>query len=448
MPSMETQVSSMYDLLNRLWPLHRTINCDDTDRALAMCGEYLDDPRWEIHEYPPKQDVFTWWVPEGYKVNEAWLEIEGERVADFADNPLHLLSYSLPQKIDGKLADIRDHLWTSKKRPNAIPWEFKYYERSWGFCLADEVLAKYGDEASVKGIIDVEFTDKPMRLGEIFIPGETDEVMLFMTNICHPYQVNDSNAGLVVGLEMAKRVAALPRRRYGFRLLVVPETIGTIAWFAENEAEALKTKFAWFCEMVGHDNSFILQHSRQGSDALIDRAFMSVLTSFREHGAERTGIFRDVVASDEIISNGPGFNIPTPSLTRWPYEEYHTSDDNPSIIKPENLEEALSVFEALHTALEQNYYVRRLFKGPIMLSRFGLWVDWRQDRALNLATEKIMLMLEGQHTHIDIAYELGLPIATVRNYIDRLVAADLVELSEQPFSGVQQQSHPFSNQGA
>ena len=26
----------------------------------------------------------------------------------------------------------------------------------------------------------------------------------------------------------------------------------------------------------------------------------------------------------------------TPCLSRWPYDEYHTSDDNPSIIKSEN----------------------------------------------------------------------------------------------------------------
>lgn len=419
----------MYKLLEDLWPLHRTINCDDTDRALAMCGAYLDNPSWKIHEYEPKQDVFTWWVPEGYNVKEAWLEIDGDRVADFAENPLHLLSYSLPQTIDGKLSEIREHLWTSKKRPKAIPWEFKYYERSWGFCLADEVLAKYGDDASVKGVIDVEFTDKPMRLGEFFVPGETDEVILFMTNICHPYQVNDSISGLVVGLEMAKRVAALPRRRYGFRLLVVPETIGTIAWFAANETEARKTKYAWFCEMIGHDNSFILQKSRQ-EDTLIDRAFMAALHDHQKHGATRSGPFRKVVASDEIVSNGPGFDIPTPSLTRWPYDEYHTSDDNPGLIKVENLQESLAVVMKVWEILESNYYPRRTFKGPVMLSRYGLWVDWREDWPLNLATEAIMLKLEGDLSIVDIAVELDLSFDTVRNYVDRFYEAGLISKSD------------------
>ncbi len=423
-----TTGEAMRDLLVALWPLHRTLNCADMDRALEMCGDYLADDRWRLHHYPAKSDVLTWWVPERYSVNEAWLEIAGQRVADFHQNPLHLLSYSLPQRISGKLGDIRDHLYSRPDRPHAIPWEFKCYERSWGFCLRHADLEGLDDEVPVEGVIDVAFSDEPMALAEFYLPGEGDEDMLFLTNICHPAQVNDSLAGLVVGLEMARQLAELPRRRHGFRLLVVPETIGTIAWFAANEEAVARTRYAWFCEMVGHDNSFILQHSRQ-ADALIDRAFLSLLPGHRRHGVERSGAFREVVASDEMVSNGPGYDIPTPSLTRWPYPEYHTSDDNPDIIDEQNLGEALAVFMDLWHSLEANYYPRRSFKGPVMLSRHGLWVDWRIDRELNLATEKIMMMLEGDKSVIDIAFELGLPLETVRRYLDRFAEAGLIEKS-------------------
>lgn len=434
---------AMHQILAELWPLHRTLNSDDMERALEMCGEYLADERYAIHRFKPKTDVFTWWIPERYHVREAWIEIDGERVADFADNPLHLLSYSLPQRIEGRLGDIRDHLWTIPERPDAIPWEFKYYERDWGFCLRHRDLARFPDEAPVQGIIDVTFGDEDFCLGNFYLPGETEEDVLFLTNICHPAQVNDSIAGLVVGLEMARLLAARPGRRHGFRLLVVPETIGTIAWFAANEAAAARVKYAWFCEMVGHDNSFILQRSRQG-DALVDRAFLTVLPAHRRHGEERTGPFREVVASDEMVTNGPGFDIPTPSLTRWPYPEYHTSDDNPDIIRAENLAEALEVCMDVWEALEDNYYPRRTFKGPVMLSRFGLWVDWREDRALNLKTEKIMMMLEGDKSLIDIAYELDLPLATVRRYLDRFAAAGLVEKGREPWPN---RTTPYEGEG-
>ncbi len=424
--AQDTRGERMHSFLSELWPLHRTINSDDMERALVMCGEYLSDERYRIERHRPGTEVFTWTVPERYRVSEAWLEIGGERVADFHDNPLHLLSYSLPHRIEGRLGDIREHLWTNPDRPDAIPWEFKYYERDWGFCLRHRDLARFNDEAPVRGVIDVEFTDQDFCLGDFYLPGTCGRDVLFMTNICHPCQVNDSLAGLVVGLEMALAVAQMKERRYGFRLLVVPETIGTIAWFASHPDQAARIEYAWFCEMVGHDNSFILQHSRQG-DALIDRMFLSALAGHRKHGPERTGPFRKVVASDEIVSNGPGFDIPTPSLTRWPYPEYHTSDDNPDIIRPENLAETLDVFMDVWEAVETNYRPRRKFTGPVMLSRYGLWVDWREDWDLNLKTESIMLMLEGDRTVADIAFELGLPMATVRRYLDRFHEAGLIE---------------------
>jgi aminopeptidase-like protein len=425
--------TNMMKLLTDLWPLHRTLNCDDMDRALDRCGEYLDDTRWQIHEYPVNSDAFTWWIPERYHVNEAWLEINGERVADFRENPLHLLSYSLPIEFDGRLGEIKEHLWTSKIRPDAIPWEFKYYERSWGFCLAHNVLSRFDDDAHVRALIDVEFKDTPFRLGEIYLPGETDEDVMFLTNICHPMQVNDSIAGLVVALEMAKVLANQTSRKYGFRVLVVPETIGTLAWMSNHEEDFNRVSYAWFCEMVGFDNPFNLQHSRQGTEALLDKAFLTVLKNHRRHGEERTGSFREVVASDEMITNGPGFDIPTPSLTRWPYDEYHTSDDSPAITKSENLQEALSVFLELWSILETNYYPQRRFKGPVMLSRFGLWIDWRINKELNLATEKLMLLLEGTHSIIDIAYELNLTFSDVFHYLEKFREAELIEKSDQPW---------------
>jgi aminopeptidase-like protein len=156
---------------------------------------------------------------------------------------------------------------------------------------------------------------------------------------------------------------------------------------------------------------------------------MTVLSKFRSHGEERSGEFREVIGNDEMVSNGPGFDIPTPSLTRWPYDEYHTSDDNPSIVKPENLSETLDVFMGVWNELEQNYYPKRKFKGPVMLSRYGLWVDWREDFELNRKLEKIMMMLEGEYSIVDIAYELELPAETVRNYLDRFFDAGLIDKS-------------------
>ena len=418
---------SMMSLLIELWPLHRTINSDDLDRSFELCGEYLDKESLIMHDYLPGTEVLSWIVPPRYHVNEAWLEIDGKRVADFDENPLHIVSYSESKTITGRLGDIKNHIWTSKKRPDAIPWEFKYYERSWGFCMAHNELLKYNKDSRVEGIIDVSFSQEPMKVAEVYIEGTSDRDILFMTNICHPNQVNDSISGLVVALEFANKLSLQKKSKYGFRLLIVPETIGTVAWFANNEDKVSSIDYAWFCEMVGHDNDFILQKSYQG-ETQIDKAFMLAMKSYAKNKEIRTGKFRTVVASDEIVSNGPGYNIPTPSITRWPYDEYHTSDDSPEIIKDNNLDETVSLITDVWNIINTSYIPKRKFKGPIMQSRYGLWVDWRENRALNLKTEEIMFMFEGNKSLIDIAYELELNYKDVKKYVDKILEKGLIEI--------------------
>ena len=129
---------TMKALLERLYPLHRTLASDGTDEALRILGESLPaGVEYQIETFAPGTPVWTWRVPERYVVHEAYLEAEdGERIVDFRDNCLHLVSYSLP--VDRWLTweELASHLYYSEKRPDAIPWEFKYYERSWGFCLS------------------------------------------------------------------------------------------------------------------------------------------------------------------------------------------------------------------------------------------------------------------------------------------------------------------------
>ncbi len=420
--------SNMFQLMEKLYPLHRTINCDDTDEALRICSEYIGKDYCKIKSYNAGEDALTWKVPYRYKVNEAWLEIEGKRIADFKVNPLHIVSYSKSIKFKGKLKDIKEHIWSREDRPNAIPWEFKYYERSWGFCVKHNDLIEFNDNSDVNLVIDVDFIDQPLKLLEVYKPGLTDKNILCTTNVCHPCQVNDSLTGLVVGAEFTKQLMSSKKDQYGYYFLIVPETIGSICWFSENEEKANTIDYAWFFEMLGHNNRFILQKSRQGN-SIIDKAFEVVLKSNNKHGNHETGKFREIVASDEMVSNGPGFDIPTPSLTRWPYPEYHTSDDNPNIIKEENLNESLIVTNELWKALNNNIFVKRLFKGPVMLSRYGLWVDWREDRQLNLKTEAIMMLLEGDKSIIDIAFETGLPISKVLKFINKLKENNLVEFN-------------------
>ena len=429
-------IASLKSVVTELYPLHRTLVSDGTDRALEIIREYMpDNADYAIEIFEPGKKVWTWKAPERYIVHEARLETEdGEKVVDFFDNPLHLVSYSLPVENTFSWEELEPHLHYSEDRPQAIPWEFKYYERSWGFCLSKDHFDRLSREKRYRAVIRVDFAteaDQGLRIGvgTVHPEGEWREEageMLICAHVCHPYQANDDISGVVTAMEVARRLAErqLPEGSMSVRFLFCPETIGTICYLSHHEDLIPKIKGGIFSEMTGNLNSLALQRTRQDS-ALLDHCARSVLEHRGEHFRE--GAFREVVGNDEMVINGPGVNIPCISLSRWPYHEYHTSDDNPEIIHEEMLVEAADTIEEIVRVYASNYIPKRTFRGPVFLSGHGLWVDWRVNLKLNRALEKIMLRFEGLHSVFDIAHELDLGYWETREYVERFRAEGLVQ---------------------
>ena len=176
-----------------------------------------------------------------------------------------------------------------------------------------------------------------------------------------------------------------------------------------------------FLEMTGNKNRIAWHHTRQ-HDHLLDRITSYILRN-ADHD-ERD--FAAAPANDERVINGPGVNVPCISLNRYPYDEYHTTDDNLDIMDEDMLTVAAQTAEDIIRVYASNYIPKRTFRGPVFLSGHGLWVDWRDNWALNRAIEKIMMRFEGRHTIFDIAEQVGLDYQTVRDYVEKFRAKGFV----------------------
>lgn len=426
---------SLHELLKEIYPLHRTLVSDGSDQALQIISERMpEQAAFSIDTFAPGTLVWTWKVPERYVVQEAYLETEaGERIVDFADNPLHLVSYSPP--VDELLSweELEPHLYYNEKRPHAIPWEFKYYDRDWGFCLSKNAFDALSRQTRYRAVIRsafVEDADQGMRVGSGILHPQGGESkgageIIVAAHICHPMQANDDVSGVVTAIGVAHRLAGnpLPPGSMSVRFLFCPETIGSIAYLAHNEELIPNLKGGIFVEMTGNDNTLVLQRTRQ-DDHLMDHVARSVLQT--SENTFREGEFAQVIANDERVINGPGVNVPCISLSRWPYEQYHTSDDNPDIIREDMLQEAADVIEETIRIYATNYVPQRTFRGPVFLSGHGLWVDWRENWDLNRAIEKIMMRFEGNYSVFEIANELGLDYWETRDYVEKFRTKGLV----------------------
>jgi len=425
---------------------NRTIVGPGFDRALARIDR---DIRLDIHQIPSGEHAWTWPVPNAWSVREAWFGADGTRYADFDRHPLYLWSFSLPFRGRVTRDELLRHVTTNPDRPDAIPFDFRYYQRDWGFSLEHSRLRELtADEYDV--VIDVVEEPGALKIGEHVIPGETEDSILVVAHLCHPGQANDDLAGVAVSVEVARRLQAR-QLHHTVRFLYLPEQIGSIAYLALNEERLSRFRFGIFLEMLGIAQPLALQHSKRAASA-VDRA---ALLALRETGRDfLEGDFLKVIVNDEQVLDGPGVDIPTISLSRatpppaegaefaryftgLPYPEYHTSDDSLAIIDDAALEEAAAAAVRTIEIVDRDRYPRRLFRGTVHLSSYGLWVDWRVDPLLSEQVHHFMWSFEGDKSLSQIAMETGLPFDTVADYVGRFEAAGLVELRHEPWDAVE-----------
>ncbi|MBI5934385.1 MAG: DUF4910 domain-containing protein [Chloroflexi bacterium] len=435
---MSKPTTSLKSILAEFLNLNRTLVSDDMNKTLSIIGSYLPDSAdYTVENFAPLTDAWTWKIPERYEVHEAYLETEdGQRIVDFRDSPLHIISYSLPVDCLLTWDELAPHLRFSEKRPAAIPWEFKYYERDWGFCLTkntfDSLLPR---DKKYHAVIRSSFITDPARglrvgVGVIHPEGganpEAGEIIV-QAHTCHPAQANDDGSGVVSAIDLARRLAEnpLPAGSMSVRFWFGPETIGMVAYLSRHEDWIPCLRGGIFLDSTGNQNSLALQRTRQDTH-LLDRVARSVMK--KRFGEFREGEFAQVAPNDERIINGPGVNVPAISITRFPYPEYHTSDDNLDVVHDDLMVEAAEVAEEIILIYASNYLPKRTFRGPLFLSGHGLWVDWRENWALNRAIEKIMMRLEGEHSVFDIAEQVGLDYWVTREYLGKLQAKGFVRV--------------------
>lgn len=427
-------MNTMINLIEELWFLKRDIVSDDFDRALYRLAEEIP---MTVHEYSTGEPCWTWRVPEKWTCREAYLEtLTGHRLLDYADHPLHVVSYSLPFEGVVSREELLRHLHTHPHLPDAIPYVFKLYERDWGLC-APQTLRHSLTDASYNVVIRTEFEPGTLKVGEVVIPGESDQTFVLAAHLCHPAMANDDLTGVVIGLDVARTLLAGPRPYYTYRLLILPETIGSVAYLSHNEDLIPNMVAGLFLEMLGNDSPHALQGSYQ-PDSQADRCLVTALRDLDPKGY--TAPYRTIIPNDERQFNAPGVRVPMLSISRVeqpafpprPFKEYHSSLDTPAIISQERLQGSRQVVLSLIEAWERNQYAVNRFKGEVFLSGYGIWIDYRANPEGSLRLVEIIERCDGEHTIADIAAELDISFQAVWEVVARLQDNELVWLSRTP----------------
>jgi aminopeptidase-like protein len=437
----QTNAETMWALAERLFPLHRTLVGPGFAQSLEMIKEIL---AIDVAEFASGTQVFDWVIPLGFKVNEAYVEApDGSRPIDFAKHCYHVWNYS--QSFHGVMsrAELADHLAVVPDVPKAIPLRVTYYRPRWGLSASQEQVAALPDGDYTVHIDTDHFSDF-LRIGEYFLPGETDQEILINSYLCHPHGANDNLSGVVVAVELMKLLSALPHRRYSYRLAIWPETIGSVTYIASYPERIAKTVAVLPLACCADPGKFHYKKSFLGDTAL-DRAMIHAL---KHSGFEHVVREYNPIGGDERQFNTSALRLPCGLLTRTPaneFDEYHTHLDDLTFIDKQSLFETLQVAWTALMALERNrvyepHYVTEPFLSGHDIYPYDLGMGSGERggifNRIGLLYYSLIPNLDGQTDLLEIAEKLGEDIQLFDRPIGDFLAKDLISEVRVPFEGV------------
>ena len=236
------------------------------------------------------------------------------------------------------LSELQNHLHSLPKQKKAIPYVTSYYKENWGFCLSDELRNKLTlGEYEVH--IDSELFDGNLTYGEILIKGQSKKEIFLSTYICHPSMANNELSGPSVLTFITKWILSLKNKRYSYRIIFIPETIGSLMYLSKNIDHLKKYVYAGFnITCIGDERAHSYLPSRK-EDTISDRIAKHTLKAIDKNYIEYKWSDR---GSDERQYCAPLIDLPITSIMRTKYgmyDEYHTSlDDLDNVVTPEGLE--------------------------------------------------------------------------------------------------------------
>jgi len=419
----QTKKNRMLNLIKEIFPFQRMINSKGLNNSFNIIEKYL--PGLKIHEYEVGSESESWIVPLGWSVINGYMkDKENKEIASTKESVLFVAPYSKPVEGWFSKNEIRSHLSTRKDRPDDFVLEhrnaYNYKLQDWGITLPYNRWNKLTDDLYYINIETEEY-ENTMKVGEYYIRGNSDETIFICAHIDE--LCNDDLSGCAVAVELINHIKSLSNLIYSYRLLLVPETIGTIFYFFNNLSTLNKTTGMIFLETLGAGENLCLKKS------LSSDSFNEILRyAIRKSNSKFVELdFYQGYSNDEKIFEWPTFRFPGVSLLRFPFKEYHTSSDTPEIIKIDYLEQSLEICKNFIDTLEKNYIPIFSKKLPPYLSRFDLYYESNEFPEVFLKYNNILLYnINGNNSVMDLSRITDLQFEDLYNHLEKFYSLGFI----------------------
>lgn len=345
----------LQDLFELLWPLNRTLSNRDTRKSHSILKKIN---KFQIIDFKSNSKVYDWKIPKEWNIKRGYIKFlkSNKFILNFKENNLHVASYSQNVNKTLSLGELKKKIISSPKQKKAIPYVTNYYKNDWNFCMS-EIDKQKLKPGKYKVLIDVEKKKKNfMPISHKVIPGVSKKEILFQSYLCHPSLAVNELVGPIILSYMSKFIHKMKNRYYTYRLVLAPETIGSIAYIHKYEKTLKKNLLAgYIITCFGRSRKYILKQSRK-----IDGIENKLCDEFF-NGHNFKKINYSPYGSDERQYNSLGLKLPVSCIMSeipGKYFGYHTSLDNISKINFEIIKKNIKDFCNFIKFIEKKRFVR------------------------------------------------------------------------------------------
>lgn len=428
---IDFEVDKAWRWVEEVFPLARSLMNEDYKKTLFSIEKEIGS--LDVHRWQSGKIVGNWEIPKNWIVRQAFIgDVEGNKLIDFDVNSMHLASYSISIDKELSFEELRSHLYYSHKMPGEIPYITFYYERNWAFCLTKaqyEILSGY---ERLRVLINTEFVDDELVLGEHRIVGRSKRQINFNTYICHPAMANNELSGTSVALILIaylKHLKSTKGLQYTYNFYWGAETIGAIALLSDKYDEFKNNLLAGYVLTCIGDEARLGFVSSRAKRRLSEKILRKVLIKRKQ----KFNVFPfSHRGSDERQFCWPGVDLPYTCVFKSKfecYDQYHTTGDNLKFISKKGIKESAQLLINVINEFEKNRFPKCCTIGEPHLSRYMHYSKMGKtgpnpDARLIL---DILNLCDGETTELEIARLLNTKLSMVEEIVDFCIENKLLE---------------------
>ncbi len=422
---MESTGKNIYSFIKRIFPIDRWLMGDGVRKTLDIIKEELPD--LSIYGVASGTRVFDWEIPKEWCIQDAYiLDPDGNKILDYKKNNLSIVGYSVPVSREVTLNELCQVIYTQKEQPDAVPYITSYYKERYGFCMSENQKRSL-KEGMYYINIDSRLYNGELNYAELVIPGESSKEVFLSTYICHPSMANDNCSGIGVLTFLAKWLLD-KKRKYTYRIIFVPETIGAVAYLAMHKNELQNNVIAGYnlsCVGDNNDYSYIKSRKNVYSEQVLKNVLEYSGHLYHAYPYTKRG-------SDERQYDFPGIDLPVITFCRskfHEFKEYHTSLDNMDYISPDGLQGSFETLIKCIIVIENNKCYRNEMLCEAQLGKRGLYPTLSQKNTYGEAQVLLDFMsyADGESDFLEISKNIGISAYELVHIAGRLKENGLIK---------------------